>query len=194
MAVGRTHLGVTFFGGDTTLSVGNTQVLLEGIFGGGDFMAVARGQGSNAHTMVTFEPFLPNLFEGVRVDAQAINGVVNEPFMTGDGAVRFTMKLEAAVSTFANSLGFYKVAADGTIFDTHVCFPTPTTFRLATMTVSLGTPADAVRIGFFLIQDGFDIFGDLPDNLAFLTPGTLAPANLNAGVPADPGERHARRR
>jgi hypothetical protein len=181
MAVGRTHLGVTFFGGDTTLSVGNTQVLLEGIFGGGDFMAVARGQGSNAHTMVTFEPFLPNLFEGVRVDAQAINGVVNQPFMTGDGTVRFTMKLEAAVSTFANSLGFYKVAADGTIFDTHVVFSN--THNVSASTIDLGTPADAVRIGFFLIQNGFGAYGGLPDNLSFVTPGTGSPANLNAGVP-----------
>ena len=181
MAVGRSHLGVSFFGGDTTLSVGDTQILLEGVFGDGDFMAVARGQGSSAHTMVTFEPFLPQLFEGVRVDAQAINGVTNQPFMTGDGTVRFTMKLEAAVSTFANSLGFYKVATDGTIFDTHVVFSN--THNVSVPTIDLGMPADAVRIGFFLIQNGFGAYGSLPDNLGFVTPGTGSPANLNAGMP-----------
>jgi hypothetical protein len=40
-----------------------------------------------------------------------------------------------------------------------------------------------VRIGFFLIQNGFGAYGGLPDNLSFVTPGTGSPANLNAGVP-----------
>ena len=43
--------------------------------------------------------------------------------MTGDGAVRFTMKLEAAVSTLQpTALGVYKVAADGTISDADIVF------------------------------------------------------------------------
>ena len=33
------------------------------------------------------------------------------------------------------------------------------------------------------------MFGNLPDNLAFLTPGTLAPANLNNGEPRHPQQR-----
>ena len=181
MMVGRAHLGVAYFGGDTTLSVGSTQILLEGIFDNGDFMVVARGQGDAARTMVTFEPFLPDLFEGVRVNTEAINGVVNQPFMTGDGTVRFTLKFEAAVSTFANSLGIYKVAADGTVFDAHILFSD--THNVSAPTVDLGAPADGVRIGFFLIQNGFGAYGSLPDNLSFVTPGIGSPANLNAGIP-----------
>ena len=124
-------------------------------FADGDFMAVVRGSGSNAHTMVTFEPFLPDLFEGVRVDPAAINGVVNEPFLTGDGAVRFTMSFKTAVSTCTQCLGFYKVGADGTIFDADIVFANTHNVSACETTVSLGTPGDDERIGFFLIQDGF---------------------------------------
>ena len=71
--------------------MGETEILLEGAYGGGDFMVVARGTGANAHTQVTFEPFLPQLFEGVQVDTDEINGVANQPFLTGDGTVNFTL-------------------------------------------------------------------------------------------------------
>jgi Peptidase M10 serralysin C terminal/Domain of unknown function (DUF4114) len=179
--VGRSHLGVTQSGDDTTLSVGDTQVLLEGVFGGGEFMAVARGQGDDAHTMVTFEPFLPNQVEGVSTEARAINGIANEPFMTGDGTVRFSTTLESASSAFANSLGVYKVAADGTIFDVEIVFAD--TLHVTESTKNLGTPADGVKFGFFLIQNGFGAYGDLPDNLSFVMAGTSDPANLNNGAP-----------
>lgn len=180
--VGRSHLGVTQSGDDdTTLSVGDTQILLEGVFGGGEFMAVARGQGASAHTMVTFETFLPNQVEGVSTEARAINGIANEPFMTGDGTVRFSTTLESASSAFANSLGVYKVAADGSIFDVEVVFAD--TLHVTGRTMDLGTPADGVKFGFFLIQNGFGAYGDLPDNLFFVMAGTSNPANLNNGAP-----------
>jgi serralysin len=180
-AIGRNHLSVTEFDGDTTLAVGNTQIKLEGVFAGGDFMAVVRGQGAGAHTMVTFETFLPEQGEGVRTDARAINGIANEPFMTGDGTVRFSTTLENASSAFANSLGVYRVAADGTIFDVDVVFAN--TLDVAARTVDLGTPADSVKLGFFLIQNGFGAYGNLPDNLSFVSAGTGNPANLNDGTP-----------
>ena len=182
-AVGRNHLSVTQFDGDTTLAVGNTQILLEGIFNGGEFMTVVRGQGDDAHTMVTFETFLPEQGEGVRTDARAINGIANEPFMTGDGTVRFSTTLENASSSFANSLGVYKVATDGRIFDVRIVFAD--TLNVAARTVDLGTPADGVKLGFFLIQNGVGAYGNLPDNLSFVTAGTSNPANLNDGAFAD---------
>ena len=85
-------------------------------------MAVARGSGADAHTIVTFENFLPTLAEGVRVDPASINGVANEPFLTGDGSVRFTLEFKSAVSAYSNALGVYKVATDGTIFDVDIVF------------------------------------------------------------------------
>lgn len=179
--IGRDSLQVVHFDGDTTLQMGSSSILLEGSFSGGDFMAVARGTGATAHTMFTYETFLPALAEGVRVDAEAINGVANQPYMTGDGSVRFSMKLEAAISAFSNSLGIYKVAADGTIFDARIVFSD--THNASTASVDLGTPGNGVGFGFFLIQDGFDAFGNLPDNLSFVAQGGGTPANLNAGLP-----------
>jgi len=172
--IGRDHLQLVHFGGDTTLQMGSSSILLEGDFINGDFMAVARGSGSQAHTEVTFEHFLPSLFEGVRVSTDAINGIANQPFLTGDGLVRFTVDLKAAVSTFSNTLGVYKVDANGTVFDTHILFSD--THNPGTATVNLGTPASGVTLGFFLIQDGFGMFGNLPDNLSFS-------GNYNAGLP-----------
>jgi len=178
--IGRDHLDIVHFGGATTLEMGDTEILLQGAYANGDFMVVARGTGAAAHTEVTFEPFLPSLFEGVRVTDSAINGVSNQPFLTGDGSIHFTLNLQAAISTFSNTLGYYKVAADGTIGGAHVLFAN--THNPGTTTLDLGTPGNGERIGFFLIQDGADHFGNLPDNLSFLAPGG-GTANLNAGVP-----------
>ena len=85
-------------------------------------MTVARGSGADAHTMVTFEKFLPDLSEGVRINATSINGVANEPSLTGDGVVRFALELKSAVSAHNNTLGVYKVAADGTVHDVDIVF------------------------------------------------------------------------
>ena len=49
-------------------------------------------------------------------------------------------------------------------------------------------PGNGERIGFFLIQDGFDTYGDLPDNLSFLAPGT-GQAGHGRQRAADPDER-----
>jgi hypothetical protein len=49
--------------------------------------------------------------------------------------------------------------------------------------IDLGTPANNDRIGFFLVQNGFDIYGKLPDNLSFVIQGTSNPADLNSGLP-----------
>ncbi len=178
--IGRNQLDLVHFGGDTTLVLGDTQILLKGAYGDGDFMVAARGSGDAAHTAVTFNPFLPTLLEGVRVDGSAINGIPNQAFLTGDGSVSFTLSLQAAISTFSNTLGYYKVAADGTIGSVHVLFAD--THNPGTASLGLGTPGSGERIGFFLIQDGAGLFTNLPDNLSFLTPdGGLA--NLDAGLP-----------
>ena len=166
--------------GTATLSAGGSTVVLDGDFSGGDFMAVARGSGADAHTIVTFENFLPTLAEGVRVDPASINGVANEPFLTGDGSVRFTLEFKSAVSAYSNALGVYKVAADGTIFDVDIVFANTLNVTGAARTVDLGVPGNNEKIGFFLIQNGFVLNGNLPDDLSFVTPGTNTPADLNS--------------
>jgi len=181
--IGRTNLAVTKAAGIATLSAGGSTFQLNGDFSGGDFMTVTRGSGDAAHTVVSFHNFLPVLQEGMSVDPAAINGVANEPFLTGDGSVGFTLDLRSAGSSYANTLGTYRVAADGTIGDVRVLFANTLDVAPAARTVDLGVPVDGDRIGFFLIQDGFRRYGALPDNLSFVTPGTTSAADLDAGLP-----------
>jgi hypothetical protein len=66
---GRAAVDVVHDAGGATLRIGNLNFQLAGDFSAGDFMTVARGTGADAHTLVTFEKFLPNLSESARVDA-----------------------------------------------------------------------------------------------------------------------------
>jgi len=176
--IGRTALNIATSGNTATVSVGGSSFTMSGDFSGGEFMSVARGAGADAHTNVTFVPYLPSLTEGVRVNNASINGIANEPFLFGDGSVKFTLELKSAVSAFHNALGVYKVAADGTIGDVRVLFTDTLNVADAARTVDLGTPEAGARLAFFLIQDGFDAYGGLPNDLTFVTPGTTVPANI----------------
>lgn len=69
---------------------------------------------------VTFVSYLPNLVEGLSVNLTAINGIANEPFPSSDGSIGFTASLKSAVSAHSNTLGVYRISADGTIVDVHV--------------------------------------------------------------------------
>jgi serralysin len=181
--VGRDHLTVTVGAdGDTTLDFGGgSRVELIGSFAsGGDFMVVARNNGPVMHTDVTFEPSLPRLAEGVNVGQDAMNGITNQPFLTGDSVVRFTVTLQAAISAFANTLGYYKVATDGTITGVDILFAN--TKNPGAATVTLATPGSGEQIGFFLMQNGFNQFGTLPHNLSFVAQDSSA-AHYDAGQP-----------
>lgn len=179
--IGRNNLGISVGANSVTMTADGTAFQLAGQFRNGEFMAVARG-GADERTVVSFVNFLPSLAEGVSVDPASINGVANEPFLEGDGATTFSLQFEAAVSRYANTLGYYRVEADGTVGDTHILFSN-TLAVPSGRTISLGTPADGERIGFFLIQNGFNIYGNLPDDLSFDAPGGGGPADLDDGVP-----------
>ena len=175
--IGRDALVVSEFGSTTAIGAGGLSFGLNGRFSGGDFMSVALGSGANAHTLVTFVNYLPNLAEGLRVNPAAINGIANEPFLSSDGSIGFSINFKSAVSAHSNALGVYKFAADGSITDVHIVF-TNTLAVASNTTVNLGTPGNGERIGFFLIQDGFDRYGSLPDNLSFVAPEGGAPPVL----------------
>lgn len=187
--VGRNNLQVTYSEARdrATLTAGDSDnsVTLGGTFreGSGDFMAAARGIGGDAHTTISYVNFLPTLQEGVRVDPDDINGIVNKPFLTGDGGVRFTLDFQSAISSFANTFGYYEVAANGVLGGVHILFANTLNVALESRTVDLGTPGVGAQLGFFLIQDGFNRLGGLPDDLSFLAPGTSNPATLQAGLP-----------
>lgn len=182
--IDRAALDVVKDAQGVTIAADGSRFELVGGFLDGDFMTVARGAGASAHTLVTFEPFLPSLSEGVSVDPASINGVVNEAFLTGDGTARFSLELKSAVSAFSNTFGAYKVAADGTIHDVHVLFANTLDVPAGAHVVDLGVPADGESIGFFLIQNGFNAYGALPDDLSFVAPGTTAPAAVGSDLPA----------
>ena len=168
-----------------TVAADGTMFELRGNFasGGsaGGLIIAARGAGDGAHTTLSHVDFLPTLREGVGVDPTTINGVANQTYLSGDGTVRFTVEMKSAVSSFANTLGYYKVAADGTISSVHVLFGNTLAAGSGT-TVDLGTPGNGERIGFFLIQNGANTVGALPDDLSFVTPGPGTVANLNQGI------------
>jgi hypothetical protein len=181
--VGRSNLGVTRTADGATLSVGGSTFQLVSDFAAGDFLAVARGTGIDAHTTITFERYLPTLSEGVRVNPTLINGIASEEFLTGDGNVEFTLSRRSATSEYRNSLGTYMVAADGTISDVRILFGN--TLSAGSASVNLGTPDADEKIGFFLIQDGFDAYGNLPNNLSFVDPCTTTPVRSRQRTAAD---------
>ncbi|TAJ84666.1 family 16 glycosylhydrolase [Reyranella sp.] len=179
--VGRGDVAVAPGTGGSAVTIGGTTFQVEGNHSGGDFMTVARGTGPDANTLLTFQNFLPTLSEGARVDTAKINGIANEPFLTGDGTVGFSAELKSAASTYANTLGYYKIAADGTIGDVNILFNNTMNVASGARTVDLGTPAAGERVAFFLIQNGFSKFGALPDNLSFVTPGMGTPFDVDDG-------------
>ena len=179
----RGQISFTQQSGQTLVTIGDKSFTLVGDFSQGDFMTVSRGTGANMHTMVTFEPLLPTLNEGVRVDPTKINGVTNELFLSGDGQTNFTFEFKSGVSAHANTLGYYKIGADGTISDVNVLIDNTLNAPASARTVNLGTLADGQKFAFFLVQDGFDAYGRLPDNLSFVTPGTTSPADVDTGAP-----------
>lgn len=179
---GREQMSFAQNGDQMLVTIGDRSFTLDGDFSEGDFMAVSRGQGADMHTLVTFQPFLPTLEEGVRVDPARINGVINELFLSGDGQTQFTLEFKSAMSAYANVLGCYKIGSDGTIGDVRILFDN-TLGVAAGQTVDLGVLASGDSFGFFLVQDGFDLYGRLPDDLSFVGAGTTMLAGIGAGMP-----------
>lgn len=165
----------------TQVGIAGSLFELRGAFDDGHFMTVARGAGADAQTNLSFVNFLPTLQEGVAVDLAAINGIANAPFLKGDGQVGYSVVFESAVSAYHNMVGAYTVAVDGTISDVQLLF-TNTLSATSGQTVELGAPQAGEQIGFFLIQDGYDVFGALPDDLSFVAAGGGA-ADLTGSAP-----------
>jgi Domain of unknown function (DUF4114)/RTX calcium-binding nonapeptide repeat (4 copies)/Metallo-peptidase family M12B Reprolysin-like len=178
----RDNLAIT----PTKVTVGADGVFfeLDGNFAsggsGGGLIISARGSGDSSYTTISHVNFL-DLHKGVTVDRSAINGIANQNFLSGDGTVSFNVEMKSAQSFFANTLGYYKVGIDGAISDVHILFGN-TLGTASGTTVNLITPGFGERIGFFLIQNGANTAGTLPDDLSFVTPGTANASNINQGI------------
>lgn len=173
--------------GANTTALANLQGLgVVGLSGDGKVIAGPTLEVKGFEGLTTSQPpaehTLPVLQEGVGVDPALINGIVDEAFLTGDGSIQFSVEMETAISGYRNTLGAYEVAADGTISNVHILFAN-TLATSAGVTVDLGVPAANQKIGFFLVQDGFGLYGNLPSDLSFVAPGTGMPADLDTGLP-----------
>jgi len=167
-----------------TINVDATAVELNGFFSSnGAFVLSQRGAGADAHTSVSYVNMLPNLAEGRSVNPILINGVADQPFLTGDGSVRYTLELKSAVSSFANTLGVYKIGADGTISDVHVLFANTLNVAASAKTVDLGVLGNGQHFGFFLIQDGANLSAAPLGALSFLKAGTGTAASVDNYMP-----------
>jgi Ca2+-binding RTX toxin-like protein len=141
--IGRDSVSITPT--TATVSAGGSTFQLNGDFAGGGnaggLIIAARGSGDSAHTTLSHVNFLPDLREGVGVNPATVNGVADQTYLSGDGTVAFTVEMKSAVSSFANTLGYYKVGADGKISDVHILFGN-TLGTASGTTVNLGTPGN----------------------------------------------------
>lgn len=176
---GRADLVFSSFTEATDVTLGATTFQLRGGFEGGEFMVVARGEGADAQTSLSYVNLLPTLSEGVRVNSDEINNIANTAFLTGDGQVSYSVVFETGVSSYHNMLGAYVISVDGTISDVQMLFMDTLSTR-AGMTMALDMLEAGEQLGFFLIQDGYDVFGALPDDLSFVFSDN-SPADVDVG-------------
>ena len=184
---GLSHISIEQVGDQTYFKLPGSTLDLNGVAANGVYFADARGTtAGDMYTTVKFVPYLPSLQEGVGVAANSINGVIDRSFLTGDGNVHFNATLTQAVSSFHNELGVYRIGADGTISNVHILFGD--TLNPGNTNVDLGTPGNGVQIGFFLIQNGANQLGTLPNDLSFVyqsNPGMMANANNAQAIVLD---------
>ncbi|MDF1726765.1 MAG: DUF4114 domain-containing protein [Sulfitobacter sp.] len=123
---------------------------LLGDLAGGDFMAV----GHKGNTLITFEDFLPTLAEQQEVAADAVNGVMNKAFFTGDGETDYRITLSAdATASYDNALGLYEIDENGSLVDVQLLFDST---KAAAAPVLVGNVEEGHQVGFFLVQEGAD--------------------------------------
>lgn len=155
-------------------------VTLEGDFTDGDFMAVTDG----TDTTITFETFLPTLANKTAVDTEAVNGVNNQSFLTGDGSHDFRVTLDASArSGYHNSVGVYEVDASGNISSVRILIAD--THDDPGATVDIVDVAAGNQLGFFIIQNGARFANRLTstDTLGFINgSGGATPANVADGA------------
>jgi hypothetical protein len=166
IVIANLHLARTAFSfGDGRLSfdtdgdgTGDAVIFLNGDFGGGEFLVGRSGDDS----VVTFRRFLPELSEKTAVSADAVNGVVGQDLLTGDGTDTFRLTLkDAAVADDNNALGVYEVDPSGRIV--HVRLLVKGARDADAVSVDITGVENGNRLGFFLVQNGGAFAAGLAD-------------------------------
>lgn len=151
---------------------------LNGDFDGGDFMAVEE----SGNTLVTFHTYLPALREREAVNADLVNGIINQKFLKGDGTTNFQVTLrDLGFAGYDNVLGVYEIDSTGTIIDTRILFANANANKTASTVIE--DVEDGNNLGFFIVQDAADWASTLGghDELNFIT-SSGEPANINDGA------------
>ena len=172
--------------GSTILSVDDTgdgnadgAITLGGELTGGDFMAAFDG----TDTKVSFESFLPSLAEMVAIDGAAVNGIINQDFLTSDGntGFRLTVNSGLAGSGFNNAIGVYEIDPSGAILDVRIVLANANAPPPAGVEI---TGVDAGHtLGLFIVQDGANWASGLGagDTLSFTDGIGGPPAHVDDG-------------
>ena len=155
----------------------NGSLTVLGDFSPGDFMAVALA----GDTTITFETFLPALQERQAVEPNLVNGIINQAFLSGDGASDFQVTLrDLGFAGYKNVLGVYEIDAGGNIVDTRILFDNANANKSSVAGIAAVEAGN--RLGFFIVQDAADWASTLADSdvLSFVN-DTGAAANLSDG-------------
>ena len=144
----RSDFTVTGTGANTAIKFAGGSVTLSAGVAGGDLMVAHSGSDS----IITLDPYLAPVNEGQRVSASAINGIVNQPYLTGDTSTSFTVKIEAISGAYySNSLGVYEIdSTTGAISDVRIIAANVKTGG----TLTVGGVDVGHQLGFFIVQNG----------------------------------------
>lgn len=128
-------------------------VTVAGPFGSGGMLASDLGTGTNARVSISFVDEAPELVELTAVASTAINGIVAEDYLTGNGAKGYTAEFQGSTAKLASAVGSYRIAADGTISDVQMLFSNSKT-AVAGSQAALGVLDDGEVLGFFIVAGG----------------------------------------
>jgi hypothetical protein len=176
----RSDFTVSGSGATTALNFGGGALHLTAGLSGGDIMVAHSGN----DTIVTFQSYLAALSENMSVSGSAINGIVNQAYLSGDTSTAFTVDVEAmGGASFHNTIGVYEVdSATGQISDVHIIAADA---KNAGSAISVTGVDAGHQLGFFLVQNGASTLGSAlsSTNLSIISQnGHLALANNGTAI------------
>lgn len=124
-----------------------------GPFGDGGMLASDLGTGDSARVSVDFVEAAPELVELTAVEETAINGIVAEDYLTGNGTKSFAAVFGGSTAKLASAVGSYRIGADGSIGDVQMLFSNSRT-ATAGAEMDLGVLDDGEMLGFFIVAGG----------------------------------------
>ena len=107
----------------------------------------------SAHASAAYNPLMAVLSEGKAVDASAINGMVDQSYLTSDTSASFIVRVETlSGAAYANTLGVYEIdTATGAISDVRII---AVDVKNADRAITVGGVDPGHQLGFFIVQDG----------------------------------------